>query len=425
MSAITIRNARVVDPASGRDELASLRVENGLIAEIGDGIAQDEDHIIDAGGAILAPAFIDLRAAIEPAFTPGGETLDSLARAAVMGGIGTMVISPTRDMPMDRPETITGLRAAALPLPVRALFCGGATMGLAGETLSELGLMAACGAAFVSQGDCPIADTVTLRNLLSYASGFELWVACPPRDSGLFRQTVATESEAAARLGLATEPAVSERMAIDRDASLAELTGARLMIDRVSTHDGVEAISRARKRGIEICATASIASLVLNAVDADGLDPAFRLSPPLRHEEDRQALVAAIENGIINAVVSDHHPMDLDRKAQPFSDAASGSISIETLLAAMLGLVHEEELDLVSALRPLTIGPADLLGLPQGRLETGAPADLVLIDGDAPWVFDAGNSVSARRNSAWHNRRFQGRVLMTMVDGGIVYNLKG
>lgn len=425
MTAITIRNARIVDPATGRDELASLRVENGLIADIGDGIAQDDDHIIDANGAILAPALIDLRAAIEPAFTPGGETLDSLARAAVASGIGTLVISPTREMPIDHPKTVMGLRSATLPLPVRTLICAGATLGLRGDALSELGLMATSGAAMVSQGDDPVADTATLRNVLSYASGFELWVASPPRDSGLSRLTVATESEAAARFGLNVEPTVSERMAIDRDASLAELTGARLMIDRVSTRDGVEAISRARKRGIEISATVAIANLTLNAVDADGLDPAYRLTPPLRSEDDRRALVAAIESGLIDAVVSDHRPMDLDQKAQPFADAAPGSISIETLLAAMLGLVHEEELDLVSALRPLTSGPAELLGLPQGRLEAGAPADLVLIDGDAPWVFDTKNNVSARRNSAWQNRRFQGRVLMTMVDGGIVYNLKG
>ena len=425
MTAITIQNARIVDPATGRDELGSLRVENGLIADIGEGIAQDGDHIIDANGAILAPALIDLRAAIEPAFTPGGETLDSLARAAISSGVGTIVISPTAIMPIDQPETVTGLRSSTLPLPVRTLICAGATTGLQGKNLSEVGLMATSGAAMVSQGNFPIADTAALRNLLSYASGFELWVACPPRDTGLACGTVATESEAAARFGLNVEPTVSERMAIDRDATLAELTGARLMIDRVSTRDGVEAISRARKRGIEISATASIANLTLNAVDADGLDPAYRLTPPLRSEHDRRALVAAIESGLIDAVVSDHHPLDLDQKAQPFADAAPGSTSIETLLAAMLGLVHEEELDLVSALRPLTSGPAELLGLPQGRLEEGAPADLVLIDGDAPWVFDAKESASARKNSAWHNRRFQGRVLMTMVDGGIVYNLKG
>jgi len=425
MTNFTFRNARIVDPATGRDELGSLRIENGLIADIGEGIAQEDDHIIDANGAILAPALIDLRASIEPAFTPGGETLDSLARAAVSSGVGTIVVSPTMQMPIDQPETVTSLRSSTLPLPVRTLICAGATIGLNGETLSELGLMATSGAAMVSQGDYPISDTATLRNVLSYASGFELWLACPPRDPGLSRGAVATESEAAARYGLNVEPTVSERMAIDRDACLAELTGARLMIDRVSTRDGVEAIARARKRGIEISATISIANLTLNAVDADGLDPAFRLSPPLRSEEDRMAVVAAVESGLIDAVVSDHHPMDLDYKAQPFAEAAPGSTSIETVLAAMLGLVHEEELDLISALRPLTSGPAELLGLPQGRLEEGAPADLALIDGDAPWVFNTKDSASARRNSAWHNRRFQGRVLMTMVNGGIVHNLRG
>ncbi len=425
MTPITIRNARVVDPATGRDELASLRIENGLIDDIGEGIAQDDDHIIDANGAILAPALIDLRAAIEPAFTPGGESLDSLARTAATGGVGTVVIAPTAAMPIDTPEVVMALRAGLRPMPVRILISAGATRNLAGEILSEIGLMATNGAAFVSLGDCPVANTSTLRSLFSYASGFELWVACPARDASLSLATVATESEAAARFGLNLEPTVSERIAIDRDATVAELTGARLMIDRVSTRDGVEALARARKRGIEICSTVSIANLALNAVDADGLDPAFRLTPPLRSEEDRRALVTAIESGLIDAVVSDHHPLDLDVKAQPFADAAPGSTGLDILLAAMLRLVHEEELDLVSALRPLTSGPAELLGLPQGRLEAGAPADVVLIDGDAPWVYDVANSASARRNSAWQDRRFQGRVLMTMIDGGIVYNLKG
>jgi dihydroorotase len=425
MTAITIRNARVVDPATGRDELASLRIVDGLIDDIGEGIAQDDDHIIDANGAILAPALIDLRAAIELSFTPGGETLDSLARTAASGGVGTVVIAPTTAMPIDTPEVVMALRAGLRPMPVRTLISAGATRQLAGDTLAEIGLMATSGAAFISQGDCPIADSVTLRSLFSYASGFELWVACPARDAGLSHAAVATESEAAARFGLNLEPTVSERLAIDRETALAELTGARLMIDRVSTQDGIDALARARKRGIEVCSTVSIANLVLNAVDADGLDPAFRLTPPLRSEDDRRALVAAIENGLIDAVVSNHQPLDLDLKAQPFADAAPGSTGLEILLAGMLRLVHEEELDLVSALRPLTSGPAELLGLPQGRLDTGAPADVVLIDGDAPWVYDVADSASARRNSAWQDRRFQGRVLMTMVDGGIVYNLKG
>ena len=424
MTGITIRNARLVDPATGRDELASLRVENGLIAATGDGIEQDGDHLIEANGAILAPALIDLRAAIEPAFAPSGETLDSLARAAAAGGVGTMVIAPTRETPIDTPEAVSGLRSASLPLPVKTLIAGGATPGLAGEALAELGLMAECGAAFISQGNTPLANTATARQLFAYAAGFELWLAAPARDAALSSGTVATESEAAARAGLAVEPTASERLAIERDAVLAELTGARLMVDRVSTRDGLEALARARKRGIEVCATASIAHLALNAVDADGLDPAYRMTPPLRSEEDRRALVAAVESGMIDAVVSDHRPLSGDLKAQPFAEAAPGTIALENLLAAMLGLVHEDELDLVSALRPLTSGPADLLGLPQGRLEEGAPADLILIDGDAPWVLDTRDSRSARRNCAWQGRRFQGQVLMTMVDGCIIHNLR-
>jgi dihydroorotase len=422
MTAFTFRNARIVDPASGHDALGSLRVVDGQIDDIGEGVAQDDDEIIDAQGAILCPALIDLRAAIEPLFTPAGETFDTLAPAAAAGGVGTVVVSPTGRLPIDTPETVSGLKSAALPHPVRLLIAGGATRALEGVALSEIGLMAECGAAFVSQGDTPVTDTSALRNLFNYAAGFELWIACPARDPFLSNANIATESEAAARYGLAVEPTAAERLAIDRLATLAELTGARLMIDRVSTADGLEALSRARQRGIEICATAAIANLALNAVDADGLDPAYRLTPPLRSEDDRRALVAAIAAGQIDAVVSDHRPMSLDEKAQPFAEATPGSIGIETLLPALLRLVHEDELDLIDALRPLTSGPADLLGLNQGRLEAGAPADLALIDGDAPWVYDAAAGRSARRNAAWQNRRFQGRVLMTMVNGGIVHN---
>ncbi|WP_420432101.1 dihydroorotase [Hyphobacterium sp.] len=424
MTAITFRNARIVDPASGHDALGCLRVVDGQIDDIGDGIEQDHDRVIEANGAILCPALIDLRAAIEPVFTPSGETLDTLAPSAAAGGIGTVVIAPTDTMPIDTPEAVAGLKSAALPNPVRILIAGGATQSLAGEHLAEIGLMAESGAVFVAQGDRPITDTTALRNLFNYAAGFELWIAVPARDPFLSSGTVATESEAAARNGLVTEPAAAERLAIDRLATLAELTGARLMIDRVSTAEGLDALARARQRGIEICATAAVSNLALNAVDADGLDPAYRLMPPLRSEADRRALVAAVASGQIDAVVSDHRPMSPDEKAQPFSEATPGSTGIEILLPALLRLVHEEELNLVDALRPLTAGPADLLGLSQGRLEAGAPADLVLIDGDAPWVYDAAAGRSARHNSTWQNRRFQGQVLMTIVNGGIVRNLR-
>jgi dihydroorotase len=225
-------------------------------------------------------------------------------------------------------------------------------------------------------------------------------------------------------MGLPAEPAVSERIAIERDAALVELSGGRLFIDRLSTASGLEALRHARRRDLEIAATVAVAHLTLNEVDAGALDSAFRMTPPLRSESDRRALVEAVAAGEIDAVVSDHRPTPFDDKGEPFALAIAGTMAVETLLGAMLGLVHEGELDLVEALRPLTSGPADLMGLPQGRIAAGAPADLILIDGDAPWVCRPDTFRSARGNSAWAGRRFQGRVLQTIVGGVTVYTQK-
>jgi dihydroorotase len=196
------------------------------------------------------------------------------------------------------------------------------------------------------------------------------------------------------------------------------------MIDRLSTQAGLDALRRARARDLEIAATAAIAHLTLNEVDAGGLDSAFRMDPPLRAESDRRALVQAVIDGEIDAVVSDHRPTPFDDKGEPFALAIPGTMGVETLLAAMLGLVHDGQIELIDALRVLTSGPADLLGLPQGRLALGAPADLVLIDGDKPWVCDPEDFQSARGNSAWAGRRFQGRVLQTIVGGVTIHNPK-
>tara|TARA_R110002072_G_scaffold135399_2_gene276667 strand:- start:271 stop:1572 length:1302 start_codon:yes stop_codon:yes gene_type:complete len=423
-----ILNARLVDPASGRDEAGGVMVENGHITEIGPSVrgsrlSEDgfDGRMIDAKGAILAPALIDLRAAIEPAFTPGGETLDSLVAAASAGGIGTLVLAPTSATPFDTPEAIRALRHDSRPHHVRLHAAGGATRNLEGRHMAEIGLMGDAGALFVSQGDGPMADAGALRNLLTYASGFETFVALRPCDASLGAQAVASESEWAARLGLSAEPPIAERMAIDHAAALAELTGGKLILDRVSTSEACDAISRAKRKGLEIGATLAIAHLTLNNVDAADLGPNKRITPPLRSEIDRLAMVEAIRSGLIDAVVSDHRPIAADAKAQPFADAPAGSIGVETLLGALLGLVHDGQLELIEALRPVTCGPADLLGLKQGRLAVGAPADIAIIDGDAPWVFHAASGQSRRRNAIFEGRRFQGRVLQLFVNGAMVF----
>lgn len=423
-----ILNARLVDPASGRDEAGGVIVADGVIADIGPAVRGSrltdegfDGELIDAKGAILAPALIDLRAAMEPVFTPAGETLDTLAAAAASGGIGTLVIAPNTGLPLDTPEALRALRHDFRPQRLRLLAAGGATRGLRGEAMSEIGLMAEAGAVLVSQGDGAIADASVLRSLLAYASGFETWVALRPCDATMGAAAAATESEWSARLGLPAEPAMAERMAIDRIAALAELTGSKVIFDRVSTAEGCEALSRAKRKGLEIGTTVAIAHLALNDVDAADLAASKRLTPPLRSEADRLAIVEAVRSGLVDAIISDHRPLPAEAKARPFGDAEPGSTGVETLLGALLGLVHDGQLELTEALRAVTSGPSDLLGLPQGRLTEGAPADLALIDGDAPWVARAAEGRSNRRNSVFEGRRFQGRVLQLFVNGAMVY----
>ena len=422
---LAIINARLVDPASGHDGPGGVLIEDGIIAQTGTEIDMAAaDEVIDANGRILAPALIDLRCAKEPGFTPDGETLTSLCEGAAAGGIGTLMLAPNAATPMDKPETLASLVHGFAGQTLRLLACSGATTGLRGEQMAEIGLALKAGAVMAGQGDRPVADTRMMRRLLAYTSQFDIWLAVRPADAALSEDTVALESDWSARMGLPAEPAVSERIAIERDAALVELSGGKLLVDRLSTAAGLDALRHARRRDLDIAATIAVAHLTLNEVDAGGLDSAFRMVPPLRAESDRRALVGAIAAGEIDAVVSDHRPTPFDDKGEPFALAIAGTMSVETLLGSLLGLVHDGELELIDALRVVTSGPADLLGLPQGRIAPGAPGDLILIDGDLPWVCHAGNFRSARGNSAWNGRRFLGRVLQTVVGGVTIYNHK-
>ena len=420
---LAIINARLIDPASGRDENGGVIAHGGVLESLGAVDISGADEVIDAGGKILAPALVDLRAAKEPAFMADAETAASLAEAALAGGVGTVCLAPNEISPLDKPEGVAAGLASAAALPVRVLTACGATSGLHGEAMAEIGLMRSAGAVYAGCGDDPVQDAQLLRRLFAYAADLDLSLACRPAEPALSRGAVATEGDQAARLGLPAEPAVSERLAIDRDSALAELADARLLIDRLSTAEGLAALRRARKRGASVQATAAIAHLVFNEVDAGGLDSAFRLTPPLRAESDRLALVQAVASGEIAAIVSDHRPTPVDDKQEPFAQAVTGTLSLETLLGALLGLVHEEELALADALRAVTSGPADLLGLPQGRLVESAPADFILIDPDLPWVVDPQAFRSARSNSAWAGRRMTGRVTHTIIGGELKFQL--
>lgn len=420
---LAVVNARLIDPATGRDEAGGVIAHDGAFESIGAVDISGAEQVIDAGGKILAPALVDLRVAKEPAFTADAETAATLAQAALAGGVGTVCLAPNAISPLDKPEGVAAGQAAARELPVRLLTACGATTGLSGAAMAEIGLMKSAGAVYAGCGDDPVGDARLLRRLFAYAADLDMALACRPAEPALSRGGVATEGDQAARLGLPSEPAVSERLAIDRDSAMAELAGGRLLVDRLSTAEGLAALRRARKRGASVQATAAIAHLAFNEVDAGGLDSAFRMMPPLRAEADRLALVRAVASGEIDAVVSDHRPTPVDDKQEPFAEAVIGTLSLETLLGALLGLVLEEEVELTAALRAVTSGPADLLGLPQGRLDTGAPADFILIDPDLPWVVDPQAFRSARSNSAWAGRRMTGRVTHTFIGGDLKFQL--
>ena len=413
---ILFRNARLIDPASGRDELAALRVRDGLIAETGALEPKDGEEVIDLKGACLAPGLIDLRCWTKPG-SSGRSGLEASARAAAAGGVTTLVLAPDSGSGLSAPEHFTAVEAAALTSAVRLLPAGLLVDGR-GE-MGEIGLMLRAGAALIGDGGRPVGDTRLLRRALSYASVFETWIALRPEDPHLAADTVATESDLAMRLGLPARPAESERIAIERAAALSELTGAKLLFDRVTTQAGLSALQAARKRGLELAASAPVTHFMFNEVDAGGFDARFRLEPPLRAEADRDALIEALAQGLIDAVVSDHRACTGEAKGHPFPDAEPGSASLEALLPALCTLAADGRMSLCEALRPVTAGPAELLDLPQGRVAPGAPADLVAFDPDAPMVYGR-DGLACAAPSAFEGRRLFGRVLITLVEGATI-----
>lgn len=425
MSSVAIINARLLDPASDYDGPGALLFEDGVITVVEHGAVPIlADEVIDAGGLCVAPGLIDIRVRTgEPGAEPK-ETLKSASLAAAAGGVTTIVVQPDTDPAVDDPAMVDFIqrRGAALGL-VNVRTAGAATKGRGGSRMAEIGLMHEAGALYFTDGDHVISDSRVLSRVMSYATAFNALIACRPADPWLSEGAVATSGELATRLGLPSAPAIAERIQLERDLALVEQTGVRFLVDQISTEAALEVLARARGRGLEIAASVSINHLCFNEVDIGDYRTFYRLDPPLRPERDRRALIEAVRDGLIEVITSAHTPAPAEDKRRPFAEAAPGAVGLETLLAAALTLHHEEGVELLDVLRPLTEGPASLLGLGAGRLAPGAPADLVLFDPGAPMIVDADALRSKSKNSPFDGRRLQGRVARTVVAGRTVHAL--
>jgi dihydroorotase len=419
-------NARLVDPASGYDGPGALIVREGVIAEISHAVGFEQllsdIRTIDCHGAMLAPGLIDLRVKTgEPGNEPK-ETLKSAARAAAAGGVTSIVVQPDTDPAVDDPSVVDFILRRARDIELVHVYpAGAATKGLGGKAMAEIGLMREAGCVYVTDADRPIVDSKVFRRLLAYAGGMDLLVAHRPADPWLSDGAAATEGEFAGRMGLPAVTAEAERIMLERDVALAELTGARLLVDQISTASALDTLARAKARGVKVIATASINHLTFNELDIGDYRTFWKLEPPLRAESDRQALIEAVVSGLVEIVVSAHCPAPPEDKRLPFEEAAPGSVGLETLLPALLSLHHDGRAPLIDLIRAVTLAPAEAIGLKSGRLALGAPADLVLCDLAAPRVIDAERLASKSKNSAFDGRRLQGEVLMTLVDGRVVF----
>jgi dihydroorotase len=297
------------------------------------------------------------------------------------------------------------------------------TKGLEGAEMTEIGLLKAAGAVAFTDGDKSITNAQVMRRALTYARDFDALIVHHTEDPDLVGDGVMNESEFASRLGLLGVPAAAEAVMLERDLRLVALTGGRYQAASVTNAESLDVLRRARDAGLDVSAAASINHLTLNENDIGPYRTFLKLAPPLRAESDRRALVEAVASGLVDVIMSDHNPQDVETKRLPFAEAAPGAIGLETMLVAGLRLVHSGELQLMALLRALSTRPAELLGLPGGTLRAGAPADIIVVDTDVPWVVDPDELKSKCKNTPYDEARMQGRVVRTIVAGRTVYEV--
>ncbi len=424
---LLLTNARLVDPGSGREGRGALLVRDGIIAESAWGRVPDAPEgatVVDCEGHVLAPGLVDMRAFVGEPGAEHRETLKSASEAAAAGGVTTLVCMPDTNPIVDDPAIVDFvLRRARDTAVVHVHPAAAITRGLRGTEMTEIGLLGEAGAIAFTDGAHAVQSAAVMRRALTYARDLGALLMPHLAEASLVGSGVMNEGELASRLGLGGIPREAESLMLERDIRLLRLTGGRYHASMISCADSVALVRRARAEGIALTCGVSVNNLALNENDVGDYKTFCKLSPPLRHEDDRQAVIEALADGTIDCVVSDHDPQDVETKRLPFAEAADGAVGLETLLAASLRLVHDGRLPLLALLRALSTKPADVLGLPGGRLAVGAPADLVLFDPERPYVLDKRSLRSRSKNSPFDEARLEGRVLRTFVAGREVFAL--
>jgi len=420
-----IKNGRVIDPANGIDAVQDLFIGDGKVLAVGsapDGFTAA--RTLDAAGLVVAPGLVDLSARLRE---PGYEykaTLESEMRAAMQGGVTTLVCPPDTDPVLDEPGLVEMLKHRARNLNQANVHpLGALTMGLKGTALTEMAELTEAGCIGFAQAEHPIEDTVVLLRAMQYARTFGYTVWLRPQDPHIGRGGVAHSGPLASRLGLSGVPVMSETIALYTIFELMRASGARVHLCRISSAAALDLIRAAKKEGLAVTCDVGVHHLHMTDADIGFFDPNARLTPPLRSQRDREAIRAAVLDGTVDAVCSDHTPVDDDEKLLPFAEASAGATGLELLLALMLKWAHEQGGDaaLSRAISRITIDAARTAGLGAGSLSVGAPADVVLFDPDARWTVSASSLASQGKHTPFLGYELAGQVRATVVAGQVAY----
>ncbi|MDX1782474.1 MAG: dihydroorotase, partial [Thalassovita sp.] len=395
----------------------------GVIAGHGVELAvPDGAQVIDGRGKYLAPGIVDIGVKVCEPGERHKESFRSAGLAAAAGGVTTMVTRPDTAPAIDSPETLEFVtRRANEAAPVNVVPMAALTKGREGREMTEIGFLLDAGAVAFTDCDRVVDDTKVLSRALTYARSLGALVIGHPQEPGLSKGASVTSGKFASLRGLPAVSPMAERMGLDRDIALLEMTGAKYHFDQITTARALPALERAKKNGLDVTAGTSIHHLTLNEFDVADYRTFFKVKPPLRSEDDRLAIVEALRHGLIDVIGSFHTPQDEESKRLPFEEAASGAVGLETFLPAVLRLYHSGDLTLPQLFRAMSLNPAKRLGLPCGRLSDGAPADLVLFDPDAPFVMDRFTLQSKSKNTPFDGQRMQGKVLASFVGGKQVF----